>query len=244
MRHIDCAYIQRKNGDWLNENAYSLAHGMRLLGVEVRGFEFAELESLPLTRDTLVHGGIYTVKRALQRLGVAEPTECGGMPPTTLLPFYRRKVWPSTMLEIRRMLDANEQVFVKPLHSQKAFNGHVTSGELRDLIQTAGFEDDFEVLCSEPVQFVTEYRGFVHKDELIGLRHYKGDFTRMVDASVARSVIKAWKGPVSYSIDLGLDVHGGTSVVELNDFFALGAYGLPSVQYANAVTDRWLEMTA
>ena len=82
-------------------------------------------------------------------------------------------------------------MFVKPLRSQKAFNGHVTSGELRDLIQTAAFEDDFEVLCSEPVQFVTKYRSFVNKGELIGMKHYKGDYGRFVDFDVVKAGAKA-----------------------------------------------------
>ena len=254
---IDCAYIQRKHGDWLNENAYSLAYGLRLLGVEVRPFDFADLEKLPLTRSTLVHGGIYTVKRALEIVGRTPPGVCGGLPPSELLPFYRRRVWATNMGEIRKRLDTDDPVFVKPLHSQKAFNGHVTSGRIHDLLQTVGFEDEFEVLCSEPVQFVSEYRCFVHKGDLIGMKHYKGDFTRIVDANVVKQAIKAWKGPVSYSLDFGLmmtdevtqgqDEYGywlQTALVETNDGFALGAYGLPSAQYANFVIDRWEEMTA
>jgi hypothetical protein len=241
---IDCAYVQRKNDDWLNENAYNIVYGLRLLGIEVRPFDFKELEDLPLTKGTMVHGGIYTVRRALEKLGCAPPDVCGGLPPTELMPFYGRKVWASTMLEIRRRLETDDPVFVKPLRSQKAFNGHVTSGELRDLIQTAGFDDDFEVLCSEPVQFVTEYRAFVNKQHVIGLKHYKGDFKRFIDFDVVNAARCAWAGPISYSLDFGLDVYGRTLLVEINDGFSLGSYGLPSVQYANFVIDRWEEMTA
>lgn len=240
---IEKAFVQRKNGDWLNENAYALARGLYMKGIEVVPFDFVDLERLSLTRDTLVHGGIYTVKRALQIIGVDEPKACDGMPPAELMPFYGRRVWASNMASVRSRLDNDEKIFVKPLHSQKAFTGHVIGSDLTSLLMISGFEDDFEVMCSEVVEFETEYRGFVNRGELVGLRHYKGDFGKIVDVDVVRSAVKAWAGPVSYSIDFGLRSNGTTSLVEVNDGFALGCYGLPSITYANFVQDRWEEMT-
>lgn len=238
------AYVQRSDGDWLNEQMYSLARGCRLLGIEVRHFEFADLDRIDLARDTLVAGGVWEVRRALERLGAPPPNECSGLPPPALLPFYGRKIWAATMRDVRARTEADGPVFIKPLHRHKAFGGHVISGQFRDLIRTASFDDDFEVLCSEPVNFITEYRGFVNRGELIALRHYKGDFTRIVDGYIARQAVAAWHGPISYSIDFGLTDDGWTRVVEINDGFALGAYGLPAIQYARFVMDRWEEMVA
>ncbi len=120
----------------------------------------------------------------------------------------------------------------------------MTSGNLRDLIQTASFPDEFEVLCSEPVEFVVEYRCFVHKGMIVDCRRYRGDYRRVVDLDVTgQGCVKAYtSAPVCYSLDLGLVSDGRTLVVEVNDAFALGAYGMPSIPYAQMVMDRWEEM--
>jgi len=248
---IDLAYVQKKDGEFINETAYSFWYGCRLLGIHTVPFVAADkdaygdvqsLDSLELRRDTLVHGWIGSVRKALKKIGVPEP-QWDGAPPKELEPFYGRRMWPTTMKEVRYRLEENNHIFIKPLKVQKAFTGFVTSGKVSDLIQTAGFEDDFEILASEPVEFVSEYRFFIHNGLIIGCKNYRGDFTRLPDFEVAYACLKAFKGsPVSYSLDLGVTADGKTLVVEINDAFALGAYGMPSVPYAQMVISRWEEM--
>jgi hypothetical protein len=36
-------------------------------------------------------------------------------------------------------------------------------------------------LCSEPVEFIAEYRCFVHKGMIVDCRRYQGDYRRLVD---------------------------------------------------------------
>lgn len=243
---IEAVYIERKDGDWINDTAFTMAQGCYLKGIEVRPFRGPEIEHLPLTKETLVHGYVGTVRKALRRLDVPEP-HIDGAPPEDLLPLYGRRMWPTTMTEVRRRLDSADPIFIKPLHHQKAFTGHVTSGQIRDLIQTAGFDDEFEILASEVVEFDVEYRLFVNRRLFIGCRHYAGDFSQFIDFDVAFQALRAWRDqPVSYSLDLGVatapDGTKRTLIVEVNDAFALGGYGLPSIPYAEMVIDRWEEM--
>ena len=147
------------------------------------------------------------------------------------------------MGDIRRDWDDNHHVFIKPLHVHKAFTGHVTSGSIANLIQTASMPDDFEVLCSEVVTFASEYRLFVHNGLIVDCRRYRGDFQVLPDFEVALACVGAYQGaPVAYSLDLGVTPEGRTLVVEVNDFFSLGGYGMASIQYAQAVLDRWAEL--
>lgn len=241
---IDLAYVQRKDRDWLNETSFTLVSGLRLFGIEVQGFEPEDLSNLEITPATLVHGGIGTVRRALAGLGVPEPDVFCGLPPAELLPFYGRRVWASTMRYVRTRLDTDDHLFVKPLRQQKAFTGHLTSGRVCDLIKTVGFPDDFEVLCSDPADFVTEYRCFILQGEILGFRHYAGDPLRFIDASVVYRALTAWQGPAAYALDFGLTADGRTLLVEGNDAFALGCYGLPSMLYARLVMGRWEQLTA
>lgn len=238
---VEAAYVQKEDGEFVNETAFSVWNGLRLMGTEVRLFEESEFDSLELRKSILVHGWIRVVRKAFDKLGVKQPV-LNGWPPEELMPFYGRKFWTLTMGDVRKLRE-HERVFIKPLDHHKAFHGHVTSGRFKDLIATASFEDDFKVLASDPIDFVSEYRVFVHNGTMIGCRHYHGDFTKHIDFGVARACLAAYrKAPVAYSLDLGATVDGRTLVVEVNDAFALGSYGMASIPYVRMIVDRWEEI--
>jgi hypothetical protein len=242
---IDVAYVQKKKGEFVNETAYTMWRGCQLLGLETRFFEDTRLEDIPvITKQTLIHGYVGSVKSALKRLDVEPQPRITGWPPEELHGFYGRKFWKATMAEIRLNWAEDKHVFIKPLNEDKVFTGHLTSGQIGDLIQTAGIPDDFKLFCSEPVEFLAEYRLFVHKGIILDCRRYRGDFRRLVDLDVtAQECVKAYKSaPVAYSLDLGLVSDGRTVVVEVNDAHSLGAYGMASIPYAQMVIDRWEEM--
>jgi hypothetical protein len=248
---IDLAYIQKQNGEYINETAYSFWYGCHMLGIHTVPYvakdeeafgDVRSLDSLELRKDTLVHGHIGCVLKALKKLEVLPPEYDGG-PVKDIESFYGRNMWPTTMKEVRYRLEEGRHIFIKPLKVQKAFTGFVTSGEVKDLIKTAGFEDDFEILASDVVEFITEYRLFIHNGLIIGCKNYRGDFTKLPDFQVAQDVLNAFKNqPVAFSLDLGVTDQGQTLVVEINDFYALGAYGLPSIPYTQAVISRWEQM--
>ena len=156
-----------------------------------------------------------------------------------LLKFANRKVWTSTLGQIRC---DEPKCFIKPLKSQKLFTGHVR-GHISYLLQTAHLPDEVEILCSEVVDFITEWRGFVLNKKLIGLKNYKGDFTKIPDSSIINQAIQEYvSSPVAYSIDMAVDDSGKTVLVEVNDAFALGSYGLDPVKYAMMIEARWDEI--
>jgi hypothetical protein len=62
---------------------------------------------------------------------------------------------------------------------------------------------------------------------------------------VATQAIQRFKdAPVGYSLDLGVTDDGRTLLVEVNDAWALGAYGTPSIPYTEMVVNRWKEMVS
>jgi len=243
---VETVYVQKlyATGEFINETAFAMWEGCRLLGYHVEFFNEKSFDFIPLSKETLVHGWVGMVRRAWKHLGVEE-LRIDGEPPEVLRHFFGRKMWVTTMGEIRKLMDEDTHVFIKPKSAHKAFTGHVTSGKIADLIQTASFPDDFEVAASEVVNFVSEYRLLVHQHEIKGVRHYKGDFRVYPDLRVADKMIAAWKNngaPVGYSLDLGVTESGETLPVELNDAFALGGYGQNAISYANLVIDRWEEI--
>lgn len=242
---ITKTYIQRgDHGEIMSDASYAFWDGCRQLGFEIAFFTKDSFDAIELTKETLVNGGIGMVRKAFDRLGVPQP-KVGEAPPASLLPFYGRRVWPTTMLEVRQGYEDNKFFFIKPLKEHKVFTGHVTSGSISTLAQTARFNDDFEILASEVAYFRTEYRLFVHNRKILDARLYRGNYRDHLDFTVADAAIQTWENqPVAYSLDLGLADDGRTLIVEINDCFSLGSYGFPSLRYAQMVVDRWEEIVS
>lgn len=83
------------------------------------------------------------------------------------------------------------------------------------------------------VDIASEWRCFVYRDELVGLKNYSGDFTVFPDVALIREMIKQHrqyyedKTPPAYVLDVAVDPNrmSSTFVVEVHDFFSVGFYG-------------------
>ena len=209
-----------------------------MLGYECIPFTWKQMDFLDINRETIVNGHIRSARKAFQIIGCPDPVEVSI--PEELQEFTGRKIWTSTLGEIRQY---EPKVFIKPLEGHKLFTGHIRTGELKDLIYTASFPDETKILVSEPVVFITEYRGFVLEGKLIGWKNYSGDFRKMPNVSIVEDAIKKYKtAPIAYSIDFGLDIDNRSLLVEVNDAFALGSYGLDNILYAKMIEARWDEI--
>lgn len=236
-------FIQKIKGEFANVNLFTAWTGFRELGYETAGFEFAELGELALDRKTIVCGGIPTALRALELLNVPIPQ----LPsiPAELAHFAGRKIWTMPLAAVRALVDTDEAtpLFIKPLPADhKLFNGYVVK-EFRDLIYTAAVPAETSVMCSETVEFVTKYRVFVRAGEMIGCKHYKGDFRVLPDFSIVERAIAAFAtAPAAYGIDFGVTPDARTLLVEVNDAYSLGSYGLGPVTYAKMIAARWQQL--
>lgn len=239
---ISKAFVQYDYNTGLpsSESGYAICRGCYWQGIEVEKFYLPADIRTKVHRDTLVHGGVSAVKSSLRYLGVQVPEVPDA--PECLLPWFGRKIWESSMADIRNR-KTSEPVFIKPLKLQKSFIGCVYTGSVTDLIQTADIPDDMELLCSEPVKFISEYRILVHNRMIYDCRFYAGDPTLFPNISMAQEAIRAFDDqPCGYSLDIGVVESGETLIVEVNDAFALGNYGAAYLPYTNMVIDRWKEI--
>lgn len=93
------------------------------------------------------------------------------------------------------------------------------------------------------MDFRGEFRGYVCNGELVGFRHYKGDFRLPVDFAPVEAAIQSWDAlPRGCSMDWGTTADGRTLLIEVNDGYSLGCYGLLPVLYANLLESRWREL--
>jgi len=232
-------YIRCREGHPDNPNMFAAYDGFRQLGVETASFEgFGDIGTLSdLGPEVALSGFVGDVLAALKQLGKPSPPNIDY--PDELRPWMGREVWRSTLGKIRRTVDP---VFFKPVE-EKLFTGFVWRSPDGDRMRVATLRDDVDVWVSECVDFVSEYRCFVNGGKIVGCRLYDGDWSRAPDRKVVESAVAAYRSsPQAYSIDFGVTSDGRTLLVEVNDAYALGAYGLPSVLYANMVEARWSEL--
>jgi hypothetical protein len=237
-------YIKRAGGEIGSEAAYAAWKGFSTKGYPLDFFEWDELTGrhLPLSRETLVVGGTVAVQLALKQLGVAIPQPLNI--PESLLPFAGRRVWQSTLGEVRGRFagGTGEAVFVKPLASAKEFAGLVIRGEA-DLKRVQHLDDELPVQAAEVVEFVSEWRYFVLRGNVVEVAHYKGDCFVHPEAGIVRRAVAEYRAaPAAYGLDFGVTADGRTLLIEANDGFSLGCYGLDAVVYAEMLEARWCEI--
>jgi hypothetical protein len=237
-------YIKKTGGEIASEACFAAYKGFSAKGYPLDFFEWDELTGrhLPLSRDTLLVGGTVAVHKALAQLGVPIPAPMNV--PESLLAFAGRKLWAATLGEIRQLFASGsaEPVFVKPLASAKEFAGMVIANA-SDLARVRHLDDALAVQAAELVVFVSEWRYFVLNGKVVGTAHYKGDCFTPPDANAVRNAVAAHTGaPAAYGLDFGVTVDGRTLLIEANDGFALGCYGLDAVVYADMLESRWCEL--
>jgi len=118
--------------------------------------------------------------------------------------------------------------------------------ELADMPDVSQVADDQEVLVAEYVTFVSEWRCFVLKGRILDLCRYQGDVFQYPDPHVVKEAIKTYQpfAPAGYGIDFGVLTDGRTVLVEANDGYSLGAYGLDAVEYSELLEARWIQLMA
>lgn len=238
------AFIQiQENGDWLNENCYSSAYGFHRMGYEVEKFRLNNIHDYDWHNIDVVHGGILAIRKIISLMGLPQPEIHN---PHIHLPDYiGREMAEVKMSDILSEFMKNENptpVFIKPLDEHKLFTGKVIHS-FSDIISLAGVDTDVKILKSEVVNFISEYRCFVNRRGLLGCKNYTGDFTVLPDFKMVYGAIEDYaEQPISYSIDFGITDKGETQLIEINDGFALGSYGLNSIYYCKMIRDRWNEI--
>jgi hypothetical protein len=242
---IRLAYVQANDGLPADEAFFKAYDGFRKRGVPCQLFDPRQIEHglPPLAPDTLVAGALRVVEAALAAVGAAVP-EADNLP--ACLERYRgRRVWASTWGELRSLYGRKgppEPLFVKPLRRNKGFPAVVLS-DPDDLPPASRLADSEEALVSEYVVFASEWRCYVCRSQVLELCHYQGDPFRFPDPQTIRAALADHApAPAGYGIDFGVLLDGRTVLVEVNDGYSLGSYGLNSVEYSELLEARWLQL--
>lgn len=137
--------------------------------------------------------------------------------------------------------------FIKPADDIKRFTGFVHEGYSYGCLDKV--PDDFKVIVADPFpcKILTEYRVYVHKHFPTDCCLYSGHwYDGMVDKKFIFDKIdynnKVLKMPNTYTMDVALLENGETVVVEYNDMWAIGNYGVPDGHYLEMLKERYRQI--
>jgi hypothetical protein len=243
------AYVQQNDlGEWLTPSQFAAQRGFALKGYEVRPYTYEQLLNgeCEHNRHIIYHGGVQAVVEALKRIGVQRPDNFDLPEQLREDRYLRRKWWTTTLQEARSL---EKPIFIKPLEGHKRFTGHVVRC-FSDLLKTSSLPSEYPVLAQEPITFLSEFRYFVVRGRAVGMSCYWGRPLILPDGDRIQEMIQTYTNcPVAYSLDVGTieydtgnNIVTETALVEVNDFFSLGSYGLDALLYVEGVELRWDEM--
>lgn len=183
-------------------------------------------------------GGIGMVRKRLSHFGITvEEINY----PEEIRKYLKRKIWTGHLNEINATPEM-WPLFVKPVEG-KRFTGLVIQSP-KELVGIGSAYDDPEVLCSEVLNLKAEWRVFVRYGQILDVRQYKGDWRLHFNPQIIENCVSDYSSaPAGYGIDFGLTEEGDTVLIEVNDGYSLGSYGLFDNQYAKLLSARWAEMT-
>ncbi len=151
--------------------------------------------------------------------------------------------------EIITLADAHNRVangsklFIKPIEI-KLFTGLILDGMQYSCLN--GLPHDTKVMAYEPFKerIESEWRIYIYNHKMIDARNYSGEFIISPNYQYVDEVIKGNKTnfPCAYTIDIGILTSNENVVVEYNDMWSIGNYGMPNDVYLRALKDRYFEI--
>jgi hypothetical protein len=219
----------------------AIRRGFDEMGIEVVPYYwFEDIDKFEDLGPTVGIGGyIGDVVRGLLKLGCPIPENVDY--PEQLQEYLGRKIWQGTIADVQRSI---HPIFVKPV-PHKLFTGFVWQNDAASRRHIVTQPDTVEVWLAEPVEFISEYRSFILHGEILDCRLYKGDWSaapskKVVEEATAKMVPHA---PVAFCLDWGVTADGRTLLVEMNEAYSFGLYGLNPCWAAHMLSARWYQMT-
>jgi len=232
------AYYEIRNGLPVNADIMSAIDGLEYIGYDVKPYTIENVLSGKmdlLARNNIFVGGLDCMSLLFKQIGKSpNPIDF----PDEISSLVKRKLNVMSIEEaIETFRETNVPLFIKPVKT-KLFDGILIEKE-EYLNYFKGFEGE-QVITSEKMDIYSEYRIYIYKNEIIYSANYSGNFEVLPDFDYIREIINAYcSAPIAYTIDVAICQDGINDIVELNDFWSIGNYGVNSWVYAQMLVDRY-----
>jgi len=243
---IKRAYIHEYSGNSVEPAHQDVREVLQTRGISCELFTTKRLtrNQLVLDKETFVAGDNQVIHNVLRRFGIVLSNDSY---PKSLEKYYGRRIWSTTIraLTSQNNLKGSLGIFVKPKSKAKLFTGFVVESEY-DLFQLNAFSKNTDLYCATLVKWLAEYRVFVCNSKIVGVKLYAGDESLKLDLAIIETAIADFEQSsdrtTAYGIDFGVLDTGQTTLIEWNDGFALGSYGLDKEAYTDLLLARWEEL--
>lgn len=230
--------------DWLAWAYY----GFNQLGNKIILFE--DIMEVPLSKEHIVISDIDDTICYFKRLEI-------DIPPALNIPYHLlsyqfvgRHVETNLSLDGLKEYVANGYFqfpfFIKP-QRLKAFESGVISTESSLEYIENNFPNE-KIIASQYKHFESEFRCSIYDNKIVGIHFYQGNCQVLPDVEAILKMVNAFKlnSPIAYTLDVGVCLDSNlqmkTFLVECNDFWSIGNYGLEPIVYAKMLRDRWDEI--
>jgi len=137
---------------------------------------------------------------------------------------------------------SGEEIFIKPLEI-KLFTGFVLDKSIYTCLN--GIPNETKVMAYKPFEqpLETEWRFYIHNNKIVDARNYSGDFFKIPSSEyVLKCVAENRENfPIAYTIDVGI-MGKEMVVIEYNDMWSIGNYGVDNITYLKLLKDRYFEI--
>ncbi len=242
---ITKAYIHEYGNGKIEPEHQDVKDVLESRGIECKLFTSKRLQrsQIQIDKETLIVGDHSTMLHIFKKLGINSLTSSY---PESLRKYLKRNIWETT---VRKLLSQNNReflnIFVKPKSKTKLFTGFVVQSNY-DIFKLETLATDTELYCSSVVEWISEFRVFVNQSKIIGIKNYNGARNLQLDMKIVENAIQDFENSnektAGYGIDFGILKNGETALVEWNDGFALGSYGLDKEIYTELILNRWEEI--
>ena len=228
-------YIQ-KNQDGIPHHfdCACAMYGAMDLGLDYKLITFEDIQSGKwdsLIRSNLFVGSVEFMTEVFKRIGINQPR----------LPLNNFRDYEEMKL---RDFKYERPVFIKP-RSIKAFTGFVVDEYSKSMLNT--LDPELDIIIQEVLEFDSEWRFYIFRNKIVDIRHYSGILDVNLTAAInnfEKTDSHGFKGfPETFVMDIGFYSDSERySVIEFNDMWAIGNYGVPNDLYVRMLKERYFDI--
>ena len=189
-----------------------------------------------LIRNNLFVGSVEFMNMVFSRIGLSD---------VRLPENSNREFETITLKQAKDRSKSGEKLFIKPFDI-KLFTGFVIDESIYTSI--SNIPDDTKVMAYKPFYspIESEWRCYIYRDKVIDIRNYSGNIFTFPDEIELLEVVykNEDKFPTAYTIDVGILESGENVVIEYNDMWAIGNYGMDNETYLKLLRSRYFEIVS
>lgn len=243
VKNLRMIYIQKNQDEIPHHFDCACAmYGAIDLGLDYKLITFEDIQSGKwdsLIRSNLFVGSVEFMTEVFRRIGIEEQPR---------IPYNNFRNEKRMMMED---FEYEKPVFIKPVHIKK-FTGTII--DEYNYTQYKHHYPETEIIVQDIINFESEWRCYIFRNKFVDIKHYSGDL--FVDMRILESHLEDTLSviqddeedfPETFVIDLGLYKTGilsttNCTVVEFNDMWAIGNYGVPNDLYVRMLKDRYFDI--